>query len=519
MYQYDYLIAGSGLAGLYAAYRASQYGTVALVTKCKLTESNTYYAQGGIAAVSDQEDSPEIHLEDTIEAGRGLCVKVAAETLVKEIPLRIEELMSEGMVFDMDGDELSLGLEGGHSKRRVVHAGGDITGRRVIEFMLSKILCEGKIDIYENHHIMQLNLSKGSCTGFITINLDDLKQHSFRGKFTILATGGASAIYGRSTNPHITVGDGISLCYNAGCSVRDMEFVQFHPTSLYHKDVKPYLISEAVRGEGATLLNIKGERFMSKVHRMGELAPRDIVSREIYRETRYTPYVYLYLSHIPKEKIISRFPHIYEKCKQLGIDMCDRIPVAPAAHYTVGGVLTNINGETEVKNLYAIGELASTGVMGANRLASNSLAECLVFAFRAIEHTTSSNTDPFYENTEIEEYLYKQENISVYLEIKEIVSNIMSRHAGIIREESSLREGHDCLKRLEKRVKQLISTENIKEYWLKLSSDLILVGLLIIESALMRKESRGGHYREDYPFEAETIKHTILSKHGNFQTN
>lgn len=521
MQRYDYLIAGSGLAGLYAAFVASKYGSVAVVTKCKVSDSNTYYAQGGIASVTDNEDSPEFHSDDTITAGRGLCNPVAVDILVNECPVRIKELIGEGMHFDMSEGVLALGLEGGHRKRRVLHAGGDITGRRISEFMTGQILSNPGITLFENHQALEVILdNEGRCVGLKVWNFDTGSQENFFAGSTILALGGASAIYSRTTNPETSVGDGVALCYKAGCRIADMEFIQFHPTTLYSPDNKSYLISEAVRGEGAHLLNHNGERFMVKIHPLAELAPRDVVAqaieREIKKDPEGRPYVYLSLKHLDRERIRSRFPHIFQKCAQLGIDMSDRIPVAPAAHYMVGGVKCDTEGKTGVDGLYVCGELASTGIMGANRLASNSLAECIVFGYRSVmsaREYQSSDSFP----VEIlsgqalslseSDFTFNQASLNNYRHIREQVSVIMSSYAGIVRD----REGLEiAAAEIDKMRKELVADGNRKEYYNSISENLLIVASLIVRGALYRRESRGGHFRSDYPKENNyNLYHTI----------
>jgi len=533
MQRYDFLIAGSGLAGLYAAYVASKYGSVAIVTKCKVSDSNTYYAQGGIASVIDIDDSPQLHSDDTITAGRGLCNPDAVAVLVNESPVRIKELIDEGMLFDLsEGGSLALGLEGGHRKRRVLHAGGDITGQRLSEFMTEQILNNPKISLFENHEVLELILSGDEygalsrCIGLKVWNSEISSQENFYGASTILALGGAAAIYSRTTNPNTSLGNGIAICYKAGCQISDLEFIQFHPTSLYTESNKTYLISEAVRGEGAYLLNSKGERFMKDIHPLAELAPRDIVAQAIDREIKLAkgnpPYVNLSLQHLDSTKIINRFPHIYQRCGELGIDMTDKIPVAPAAHYMVGGVKCDINGKTNVDNLYVCGELASTGIMGANRLASNSLAECLVFGYRAVMSSKEllGEQNKWLNKTEPNYYIEPQKE-KLYLKIKNELADIMSRYAGIVRNRGALEQ---ALQKIEK-LNPIKESPNLHrtEYYTNAALNLLTVAELIVQGALFREESRGGHFREDFPKEDNfNLYHTVQQrgkKIGNLTAN
>ena len=510
MHYYDFVIVGSGLAGLYAAFRASRYGSVALITKSKVRDSNSYYAQGGIAAVTDEDDTPAFHFDDTVIAGRGLCDYSAVNILVTEGPERIRELVEEGMHFDMSDGSFALGLEGGHHKRRILHAGGDVTGMKITDFMIEKVLTCKSIQIFENHSAVGILKDNDTCYGVRIWDFNKNCEELFFGKNTLLALGGASAIYKRTSNPKTTIGDGIALAYSANCELADMEFVQFHPTTIYTASEKSYLISEAVRGEGAHLINQKGERFMVKIHENAELAPRDVVAQAIYREIsqQENPYVYLSLKHLDPKRIRERFPNIFEKCRQLGIDMTDKIPVAPAAHYMVGGVKTDIHGRTNIKNLFVCGELASTGVMGANRLASNSLIECLVFGYRAIEFSGKSQSiTPAPPFTPI--YHIDKSRSEKYLILKERVANIMTLYAGIIRNEKLLQKG---LTQLEEEKKNLGKESN--EYYTSISNNLIMVAELIIKSAIYRKESRGGHFREDYPSENESYLFHIIQQQG-----
>lgn len=496
MYQHNYIIVGSGLAGLYAAYKASRHGTVAIITKTGIRESNSYYAQGGIAAVTDTDDSPLMHFEDTIVAGRGLCDYDSVRILVNEGPQRIRELIEDGMHFDMEDGSLALGLEGGHHKRRILHAGGDITGKVITDFMIRKVTEQPNIEFFENHSAIELIVSPDNvCHGLRAWDIANKREKIFTGEHTFLTLGGTSAIYKRTTNPETTVGDGIAIAYRAGCIIQNMEFIQFHPSAIYMPTGEAYLISEAVRGEGAYLLNEKGERFMTELHELAELAPRDIVAQSIYREIKKqkNPFVYLSLKHIDPERIKKRFPNIYEKCKSIGLDMTDKIPVAPAAHYTVGGVKTDGYGRTNIARLYACGEMAYTGIMGANRLASNSLIECLVFGNRAVSDSVYDKPETTVNDIR-EKFTYDENNKETYLKIKNDIAEIMTKYAGIIRNESGLEKG---LALLEETKRQIKTRQD--EYFSVLSKNLITVSELIMRAALYRKESRGGHYREDHP--------------------
>lgn len=515
MRHYDYIIAGSGLAGLYAAYHAATYGKVALLTKSGITESNSYFAQGGIAAVTDEDDAPALHFEDTIIAGRGLCDYPAVDILVNEGPQRIRELIQAGMHFDMEDGSLALGLEGGHHHKRILHAGGDATGRMVTSFMISKVINNPRIDIFENHSVIGILQENNECYGVRAWNLVTQSEELYTAPNTFLTLGGTSALYKRTTNPHTTIGDGLALAYNAGCEIADMEFIQFHPSAIYTDSEEAFLISEAVRGEGAYLINQNGERFMPAIHELAELAPRDIVAQSIYSQMRKygQDFVWLSLNHLNPGLIKHRFPNIYEKCKELDIDMCDRIPVAPAAHYMVGGVRTDLNGESSIKRLYICGELASSGIMGANRLASNSLIECLVFGKRAIEasrHNRKMEKIPEFSP----QYHCNHQYASVYIQLKKDISRLMSVHAGIIRNAALLEEGLTKLQLLET---GLPHEEN--EYYSLISHNLITVARLIIRSAIYRKESRGGHFREDFPVsDATYIHHIVQQKNKEIRT-
>lgn len=505
--QFDFLIIGSGLAGLYSAYYASHYGKVAILTKSKLDVSNSYYAQGGIAAVTDPEDFPQYHLEDTLTAGRGLCETTPVEILVNEGPDRIKDLIKSGMLFDKENGELALGLEGGHHRRRVLHAGGDSTGKEVTLFMIDKVLNNKNIEVFENQMVFELLVNNAVCAGAKSYNIVDNTNLLIEAKSTILASGGASAVYRRTTNPHTTVGDGINLAYQAGAEIEDMEFIQFHPSSFYAKDGHTFLVSEAVRGEGAHLLNSKGERFMLAIHPLAELAPRDIVARSIFDQMKQSnsDHVILSLKHLDENKIKNRFPSINQKCKLSGVDMSQEIPIAPAAHYMVGGVKTGLYGETNISRLYACGELASSGVMGANRLASNSLLECLVFGKRAIDHAKESapNKNSFSLNqTEMHANLKLEQ---LFLNHSNEIANEMNLKAGIVRNEKELTQMIIFLNSIEKSF-----PFEACEYYSTRLQNLLKVCNLLTTAALSRQESRGGHYREDFPKEkSKFLTHSI----------
>jgi L-aspartate oxidase len=525
MRKFDYIIVGSGLAGLYAAYKASAHGRVAIITKSFLRESNSFNAQGGIAAVTSCDDNPEIHKSDTLIAGRGLCEDRSVEILVNEGPDRIAEIIAAGMEFDTENGALALGLEGGHHKRRILHAGGDATGRWITEFAIKKVLECDNVEIFENTLLLDLLTADGECYGVRcwSDNEELLGAGKAGGEVLLFAnhvfltSGGASAVYARTTNPQTTIGDGLAIAYKAGCRILDMEFIQFHPSGLYLKDSqRAFLISEAVRGERAHLLDKNGKRFMVPVHELAELAPRDIVARSIFKQMQKdgTPYVTLSLKHLDKEMILQRFPGIYAQCKEFGYDLTQEIPVAPAAHYSVGGVMSNNEGRTDVKRLYVCGEVAATGIMGANRLASNSLIECLVFASRAVEDSVKVGEVKQWPEFG-HEYTKEEANAPIYATLKEQVSEIMNTYAGIIRSEEGLKEGLRRVEELSQIIKkrQAERTSTDREYYLEASRRLLCVARLIMSPALLRQESRGGHYREDFPCADEAYAlHSVQRK-------
>ncbi|MCD6112585.1 MAG: L-aspartate oxidase [Bacteroidales bacterium] len=495
-HKFDFLIIGSGLAGLYAADYASKYGKVAIITKSETNINNSYNAQGGIAVAIDKNDTPKGHYQDTLTAGRNLCNTKAVNILVNEGIERIKEIIDMGMPFDKINNQLSLGLEGGHHFKRIIHAGGDATGKELVNFLLSKIEDNQNIKIFDNTFVTELIIFNNNCFGAYAYDLKKGKSFQFLSKSTIIATGGATAIYNRSTNPEGSTGDGVALAYKAGAEIADMEFIQFHPTSFYSPTGDTFLISEAVRGDGAYLVNKKGERFMLGKHELAELAPRDIVSQTINEELKKSgeTHVLLKLDHLDPEKIKKHFPTINEKCKQYGVDMTKEIPVAPAAHYTIGGIRTNTNAETNIKRLYACGEVASTGVMGANRLASNSLLECIVYGKRAVDSSLLNlNCN---EEVEISKKQFHINNNkkTIIDKLKKQISDSITKNVGIERTENSISKFILLLKN----VKKEFDFEK-NEYYSIMLDNLITVCNLIAVPALYRKESRGAHMRKDFP--------------------
>ena len=519
---YDYVVIGGGLAGLCTAHYLSKNGgrrRVVLVAKSEITDSNSYHAQGGMAAVWSDEDTSREHYEDTMEAGAYLNDPSAVSILTEEAPKRIEELIELGMKFDTAGGKISLGLEGGHHHHRILHAGGDATGEKVTSFMIGIVKGDTNIDILDHHLFFDLitdDSASPRVIGARTIDRDTHEEEDFIARAVVLATGGYGALYAPTTNPQSAKGDGLIAAYRAGATLRDLEFVQFHPTALSVEGVPAFLISEAVRGEGAYLLNRRGERFMLGRHPLAELAPRDIVAREIFNEMRQegSSSVRLSLGHLDPERIRKRFPTISEYLSSIGIDMTKEIPVAPAAHYAMGGILADLYGRTTLKGLYTVGEAASTGVMGANRLASNSLVECTVFSKRIAEAVRRDDLpDPvptprlsprvgFWPGGETDDDLS---------DIDERLGSLMSRKVGILRSEGELREALSGVSALRKEIEHLHSTE---AYMQRGRLDL---AELVIRSALAREESRGSHYRTDYPETRPTREayHTLLSKETN----
>ena len=521
-YKSDFLVIGSGIAGLAFAIKASRFGTVNIATKKQDFDSNTNYAQGGIASVLAPEDSFEKHIEDTLKAGAGLGNRTAVEILVREGPGRIRELMEWGaQISEKEGSRgriLDLGREGGHSMNRIVHA-HDLTGKEVERALLHKVSEIKNIRLFENHtavdllteHQLGIKVRKGGrihCYGAYILDNTSGAVNTFNAKMILLATGGVGQVYLHTTNPEIATGDGIAMAYRAGALIGDMEFIQFHPTALYTpKSTGPsFLISEAVRGEGAILLNTRGERFMERVHPLKDLAPRDIVARVIDMELKKygVPNVFLDISFKPKKFLMKRFPNIYARCMQEGIDISkEPIPVVPAAHYLCGGVISDTNATTTIENLYVSGESACTGVHGANRLASNSLLEGIVFSHRAFLQAErqlaafSRKAAPRFPNWNKEGTFDLEEWVLVQHDIED-VKRLMWDYVGIVRSDKRLQKAH-------KRI--LMLAEDIHDYYKKstVSSrivelrNLATVAKLIIRSAMTRRDSIGLHYNSDHP--------------------
>jgi L-aspartate oxidase len=532
----DFLVIGSGIAGLSYALKAAKFGKVTIITKKQIRKTNTALAQGGVAAVFSQTDSFDLHIQDTLAAGDGLCNKEVVTMVVKDGPDRIRELVKFGAAFNKAGEgeyDFSLGQEGGHSAKRIVYA-QDLTGREIEETLVRNVEADKNITILEDYIAVNLitfsssirsgllvTLHENICCGAYVLNNQTGKIETIHAGITLLATGGAGKVYLYTSNPDIATGDGIAMAYRAGASVANLEFVQFHPTCLFHPEAKNFLISEAVRGEGAILVDAKGRRFMDKYSPDKELACRDVVARAIDSELKKTgaDSVFLDITHKDPEFVKKRFPNIYSKCLEYGIDITkDPIPVVPAAHYMCGGVATDLNGRTDIQRLYAVGETACTGLHGANRLASNSLLEALVYShraylaaveeFKAMGSRTTVALDPWDETstTDSDEAIVVSHN---WDEIRRLMWN----YVGIVRSD----------KRLQRALRRIVNiNEEINEYYwdFKVTSDLIelrnlaTVAELIIRSALMRKESRGLHYNIGYPEkdDAHFLKHTILRK-------
>ncbi|MEW5909769.1 MAG: L-aspartate oxidase [Thermodesulfobacteriota bacterium] len=537
----DFLIIGSGIAGLSYALKVADSGSVALVTKKEAIESNTNLAQGGIAAVFSPTDSFDSHIQDTLESGAGLCHPDIVEFVIKSGPDRIRELMNLGVAFNLDNGDgiiqkepvLHLGREGGHSKKRIVHA-QDMTGREVERNLINKVREHPNITLFENHIAIDLitvstRMKRGVvttthdafCCGAYVLDRTTMKVKTFTGSVTVLATGGAGKVYLYTSNPDIATGDGIAMGYRAGATVANLEFVQFHPTCLFHPDAKNFLISEAVRGEGGIIRDIFGNPFMGNYDPKKELACRDVVARAIDTELKKSgqDYVLLDISHRNPGFIKDRFPNIYAKCLEFGIDITRHpIPVVPAAHYMCGGLVTDRYGRTDIHRLYAIGETACTGLHGANRLASNSLLEALVYADMAskksMEETSSAQIENSIDLPHWDEVgtTHSDERIVVSQNWDEI-RRLMWNYVGIVRSDKRL-------ERAKRRI-QVIQNEIHDYYWdFKVDADLIelrniaTVAELIIQCAMNRKESRGLHYNIAYPLtdDQHWKKDTILKR-------
>ncbi len=486
----DFLIIGSGVAGLRAAIELAPHGEVLVITKDRPSESSTEYAQGGIAAVMSDEDEVGIHFEDTLKAGDGLCREDAVRTLVQEGPERIAELISWGAEFDKEGTKLSLSLEAAHSRRRILHAHGDSTGKELERVLLKKVRSFPSIRKYPFAMTIDLIIKDSLCHGAYV--LKDGKVAALFAKATILATGGAGQLYSRTTNPQVATGDGMAIAFRGGAVLEDMEFVQFHPTSLYSPTAPQFLLSEAMRGEGALLRNITKKQFMGTYHALAELAPRDIVSRAIISEMVKTNsnHVYLDLRHLEKHFVKNRFPRIHSTCLRYDIDITeDLIPVSPAAHYFMGGVKTDVEGKTSLRGLYAAGEVSCTGVHGANRLASNSLLEGLVYGARTGKAACQATGKP---DTSVR-YDFKPSAIHDADEIRRTVRKIMWEKAGIIRCAKSLREAADQLHTWG----SIICTDYATRHELELKN-MLTIAEIIVHAAITRKGSVGAHYRSDY---------------------
>jgi len=525
--QFDILIIGSGAAGLSTALRIADNAQVAIISKAAVNEGSTNYAQGGISAVLDPNDSIESHIADTINAGAGLCDEDIVRSTVSQGKNQIKWLLDSGMSFTRETNnnrisDFHLTKEGGHSHRRVIHA-DDATGRQLSNTLIAQVRNHSNIAIFEQHIAVDLitrptkNRQGAKVIGAYVLNRNSGHVDVFSAKFVILASGGASKVYLFTTNPDVSTGDGIAMAWRAGCRVANMEFIQFHPTCLYHPHAKSFLISEAVRGEGAKLLLPDGTHFMEPVDPRAELAPRDIVARAIDHEMKRfgLDCVYLDISFKPADFIKSHFPNIYERCLSFGFDMTkEPIPVVPAAHYTCGGVVTDKNGKSDIDNLYVIGESAFTGLHGANRMASNSLLECLVFSAAAAQDINKKIKEPCaippIDEWDESRVTDSDEEIVVAHNWEEI-RRFMWDYVGIVRTNKRLERAMRRVNLLSREIDEYYSNFRVTNDLIELRN-ILMVAELIIRSAMTRKESRGLHYTLDYPNRNDDTekKNTVL---------
>ncbi len=514
MKTYDFIVVGSGIAGLSFALRAAEKGRVAIVTKKDREDCNTAQAQGGIACVESDEDSFDLHVEDTLIAGAGLCREDVVRTIVSEGPEAIEDLVKLGVSFDRDpeSDQFSLGMEGGHSKRRILHS-KDTTGLEVETRLLEAVAKNDNIDVLEHHFAIDLITTRRlgfasppRCLGLYVLDEKKSEVVTLRSDRVILCTGGCGRVYLYTTNPKVATGDGVAMAWRAGAKISNMEFIQFHPTCLYHPEVKSFLISEAVRGEGGVLVGQDGKEFMHRYDERKSLAPRDIVARAIDREIKVTgaPCVFLDITHQPKGFVKDRFPHIYNTCLELGIDAEKQpIPVVPAAHYQCGGVQVDVNGLTSLPGLWAVGEVACTGLHGANRLASNSLLEGAVVATRAVqdvmEKLPPGQEPEFFDLPE-----WTSGNVTDVDELVVIYHNwdeirrLMWDYVSIVRTGKRLQRAATRLQNLSREVQEFYWNFKVTSELLELRN-LVQVATLIVDNAAQRSESRGLHYTLDHP--------------------
>lgn len=514
MVETDVLVIGSGIAGLFTAIKASEQRSVLMITKKSLLESNTRYAQGGIAAVIAEDDSPAYHLQDTLVAGAGLCRSEAVEALVNEGPDGVKELIRLGTLFDLENGELALTQEGAHSHRRILHANGDATGYEIVRALAAQANEHPGIEVWDEHFVIDLITEQGECVGALVQKADG-SQVFVKAEATVLCSGGAGQLYRYTTNPEVATADGVAMAYRAGAVVRDMEFIQFHPTSLCYPGAPRFLVSEAVRGEGAYLRNVKGERFMERYHAQLELAPRDIVARAIVSEMESTnsTFVYLDITHEPAEMIKHRFPTIYETCMRYGLDMTtDWIPVAPAAHYMMGGVKTDLSGESSIGRLFACGEVSSTGVHGANRLASNSLSEAIVFGRRIVDRIQSlPPLAPLQSRVHTSTSICRsiKEEQKPVSERRLRLQKMMVRQVGLRRNGVNLQAAIEKLQQELQFFDQKFTHKEEMEY-----ANLLTCAWLVTTGALHREESRGAHYREDFPQRDDAVwqKHSLQQR-------
>ncbi|MBY9009787.1 MAG: L-aspartate oxidase [Candidatus Lokiarchaeota archaeon] len=516
----DFLVIGSGIAGLTLAKKLAHLSpedNILLITKEKLEEGSTFYAQGGIACVWNDSDNFEKHIQDTLSAGDGLCNEKVVRKILTQAPERINELIEIGVQFKRNSDgKYDLGKEGGHSERRILHV-NDQTGQSIEKKLIANVKKIKNLEIKEHWCAINLYAKNYKCYGAYVLDQESGIIHNIAAKATILATGGAGKIYLYTTNPDIASGDGIAMAYRAGATISNMEFYQFHPTCLYHPYAKSFLITEAMRGEGAILKNVRGREFMQDYHPSKELAPRDIVSRAIDSELKKTgdDYVYLDIASYKSPSFIkSHFPGVYETCLKFNIDITkDAIPVVPAAHYCCGGVMAGVNGSTGVKNLFVIGESACTGLHGANRLASNSLLEGVVGAHECAETLALLSSDlkiKEFEQWEPGHAVPSTEAVIITQNWDE-VRRFMWNYVGIVRTDKRLQRAKKRINMLQDEINQYYWDFKIEKNLVELRN-LVTVAKIIIVSAISRKESRGIHYNLDHPDKSELSRATIIKR-------